>query len=53
MEIVCAVVFSVDFVFRGIYLSDHRVDFILSLTGLAALGSILPVLPTSFFLQNQ
>jgi len=53
VEIVCALSFAVDFTFRGLLLSDHRVDFALSLSGLATLAVVLPVLPTSFFLPYQ
>lgn len=53
VEIACALSFTVDFAFRGLLLSDHRVDFALSLSGLATLAAVLPVLPTSFFLPYQ
>jgi len=39
--------------FRGIYLSSRRRDYMLSFSGLVTLAVVLPVLPTSFFLKYQ
>ncbi|KAL3666259.1 hypothetical protein V7S43_008510 [Phytophthora oleae] len=50
-DIVCAGLLAVDFLFRGIYLSSRRRDYMLSFPGLVTLTVVLPVLPTSFFLQ--
>lgn len=52
-ELLCAFLFAVDYLFRGIYLSDHRYDFVLSLPGLVSLVVILPVLPVSFLHPYQ
>lgn len=52
-ELLCAFLFTVDYLFRGIYLSDHRYDFVLSLPGLVSLVVILPVLPVSFLHPYQ
>ncbi|TMW64986.1 hypothetical protein Poli38472_009153 [Pythium oligandrum] len=51
MELGCASLFAIDFLFRGVYLSNHRLDYIFSLDGLISLIVILPVIPTSFFLK--
>ncbi|KAE9021789.1 hypothetical protein PR001_g13303 [Phytophthora rubi] len=50
-DLVCAGLLAVDFLFRGIYLSSRRRDYMLSFPGLVTLAVVLPVLPTSFFLQ--
>ncbi|KAL7687445.1 putative potassium channel, BK, alpha subunit, NAD(P)-binding domain superfamily [Plasmopara halstedii] len=52
-DIVCAGLFAADFLFRGIYLSSHRRDYMLSFSGIVTLAVVLPVLPTSFFLRNH
>ncbi|KAL4146465.1 hypothetical protein PRNP1_012329 [Phytophthora ramorum] len=52
-DIVCAGLFAVDFLFRGIYLSSRRRDYMLSFPGLVTLAVVLPVLPTSFFLRHH
>lgn len=52
-DIVCAGILAADFLFRGIYLSSRRRDYMLSFPGLVTLAVVLPVLPTSFFLQYQ
>ncbi|KAF1322508.1 Calcium-activated potassium channel subunit alpha, partial [Globisporangium splendens] len=51
-ELLCATCFAVDYAFRGVYLSDHRLDYVLSLMGIVSLIVILPVLPISFFLNT-
>ncbi|KAG2770981.1 hypothetical protein PC129_g6386 [Phytophthora cactorum] len=50
-DIVCAALFAADFLFRGVYLSSRRRDYMVSFPGLVTLAVVLPVLPTSFFLQ--
>ncbi|ETO83338.1 hypothetical protein F444_02639 [Phytophthora nicotianae P1976] len=50
-DIVCASLLAVDFLFRGVYLSSRRREYMLSFPGLVTLAVVLPVLPTSFFLQ--
>ncbi|OWZ14766.1 Calcium-activated potassium channel subunit alpha-1 [Phytophthora megakarya] len=50
-DIVCAGLFAVDFLFRGIYLSGRRRDYMFSFPGLVTLAVVLPVLPASFFLE--
>lgn len=52
-ELLCAFLFAVDYLFRGVYLSNHRYDFVLSLPGLVSLVVILPVLPVSFLHPYQ
>ncbi|TYZ62224.1 hypothetical protein PybrP1_002084 [[Pythium] brassicae (nom. inval.)] len=52
-ELLCASFFALDYLFRGLFLSDHRLDFVLSLRGLVSLVVILPVLPVSCFLKYQ
>lgn len=52
-DIVCAALFALDFLFRGIYLSSRRRDYMLSWQGLVTIAVVLPVLPTSFFLRYQ
>lgn len=53
VELLCAGFFTFDYLFRGIFLSNHRFDFVLSPPGLVSLVVILPVLPVSFFLTYQ
>ncbi|KAG7401293.1 hypothetical protein PHYBOEH_002097 [Phytophthora boehmeriae] len=50
-DIVCAALLGADFLFRGIYLSSRRRDYMLSWSGLVTLAVVLPVLPASFFLR--
>ncbi|KAL4151651.1 hypothetical protein PRNP1_008593 [Phytophthora ramorum] len=50
IEVMCASLFTVDFAFRGVYLAaNRRREYLLSMTTLAYLVVILPVLPASFF----
>lgn len=49
-EIICAVMFLLNYVFRGIYLADRRLEYIVSFSSLINLVVILPVVPLSFFL---
>ncbi|CAH0473350.1 unnamed protein product [Peronospora belbahrii] len=52
VELICASLFTIDFVFRGIYLStSRRQEYLLSLTACIYLVNILPVLPASFFIR--
>ena len=54
VELICASLFTVDFVFRGLYLAaSRRQEYLLSLTTLVYLVNILPVLPASFFIRYQ
>jgi hypothetical protein len=45
--------FTVDFFFRGLYLANHRRDYLLSLAGLINMVVILPVIPVSFLHEDQ
>ncbi|KAL3666713.1 hypothetical protein V7S43_008337 [Phytophthora oleae] len=52
VELICASLFTVDFLYRGVYLSaSRRREYLLSLTTLMYLANILPVLPASFFIR--
>ncbi|DBA04912.1 TPA: hypothetical protein N0F65_006914 [Lagenidium giganteum] len=50
-DIICAGCFMVDYVFRGVYLAEHRRDYIFSIAGIINLLVIVPVIPMSFFLE--
>jgi hypothetical protein len=52
-ELFCAFWFGCDYLFRGIYLSEHRKDFLFSFRSLITLSVVLPVIPLSFFLEYQ
>ncbi|KAI9986035.1 hypothetical protein PInf_024877 [Phytophthora infestans] len=52
-DVVCSGLFAADFLFRGVYLSSRRRDYMTSIPGLVTLAVVLPVLPTSFFLQHH
>ncbi|KAI9922606.1 hypothetical protein PsorP6_000409 [Peronosclerospora sorghi] len=54
IELICATLFTVDFIFRGIYLAtSRRFEYLLSLPTLVYLVNILPVFPASFFIRYQ
>lgn len=53
MEILCALLFAIDYLFRGLYLADRRLEYFFSLAGLVNLLVILPILPTTFYISYQ
>ncbi|KAE8984581.1 hypothetical protein PR001_g23128 [Phytophthora rubi] len=52
VEVICATLFTLDFAYRGVYLSaSRRKEFLFSMPALVSLVVILPVLPASFFIR--